>query len=158
MHLYANLQFACKTVTYADFKQFGWNLGVCCMNGVKTESNWPWILRNAKDKEAGSARDIFQDEDSTSEILLSGNRNANRQVQWFTDWCCEIILFHNIFQVCTRATQICQRFPTIGWKIRQNWLFTFQKRLANRTHSRPTIKWQLPRVFREQLPISNQVF
>ena len=36
------------------------------MNGVKTESNWPWILRNAKDKEAGSARDIFR-EDSTSD-------------------------------------------------------------------------------------------
>ena len=49
------------------------------MNGVKTESNWPWILRNAKDKEAESARDIFQDEDSTSEILQSGNWNGNLQ-------------------------------------------------------------------------------
>ena len=79
------------------------------MNGVKTESNWPWILRNAKDKEAGSARDIFR-EDSTSDT--PGMEVLNVTVAMRNN------LFHNIsgniFQVCTRATRICQCFQTIG--------------------------------------------
>ena len=82
------------------------------MNGVKTESNWPWILRNAKDKEAGSARDIFR-EDSTSDTPVMEVLNVTVVMRLRN------IIFHNIsgnniFQVCTRATRICQCFQTIG--------------------------------------------
>ena len=92
--------------------QSGWNLGFWWINGVKTESNWPWILRKAKDKEAGSAT-ILTNTPRPSEIINKIYKN----------W----LLFFFLLGACLCLSQCCQNCFRGKGQI----FADFQKKIAN---------------------------